>query len=224
MQIDLASIMKSLKRELDSNGIQFTPEGYPIIPKKMLLKEIPDEILPFEHRNQCRDKRKTILCSFANDELLYRRLKSLEKDLGILKEYMGVIGFDLSPRLGEDIKQQKLNLLINQMVNAYRAIHGIKILSNFRTGDIRTVNVLNSYPPNSWYAVGTLGCSRGHVEKNSILLRTKLIYARPERLLIYGMLRREYKEILDELGIPYNVYQDFKNRSFQNYKSRRKMI
>ncbi|MDO5576289.1 MAG: DUF4417 domain-containing protein [Fibrobacter sp.] len=219
MNTSLFKLIDSLNNELVSKGIVYY-KNYPMIPAEMLIKERPKEILPFEHRNACTDKKNTLLCHYSTDNLLYRRLKYLEKDNEILQEYMGVIGFDLSPRLGWHTKHQKFNLLLNQTVNAYRALNGVKILPNFRTGDMDTMEILQAYPTNSWYAVGTLGCSRGYIKENSILLRTKLLYARPERLLIYGILRSEYKAILDEFGIPYDVYKDFRTRSYNKSKDK----
>lgn len=184
----------------------------------MILKYYPDEIVPFEHRHACINKDTTVLSHFSNDELLYRRLRNLEKDISICKEYMGVIGFDLSPRLGWNLEQQKFNLLINQLVNAYRAINGIKILPNFRIGELSTISALDSYPSNCLFAVGTLGCSKGYISINSAILRTKLLYKRPSGLLIYGKFHSEYQNILDEYGIPYKLYQDFKSTCYSRKK------
>lgn len=216
--MNLFKIADSLHSYLEENGIGFTENGYPIIPEEMILKDFPDEMIPFEHHNSCTNKQATVLSHFANDELLYRRLRNLEKDISICKEYMGVVGFDLSPRLGWNLEQQKFNLLINQLVNAYRAINGIKILPNFRIGELSTISALDSYPSNCLFAVGTLGCSRGYTSINSTILRTKLLYKRPTGLLVYGKLHSVYQNILDEFGIPYKVYQDFKTNCYNRKK------
>lgn len=212
--MNLFKIADELCFILTNAGIKFTENGYPIIPDKMILKDYPDEIIPFEHRNACINKHTTVLSHFSNDELLYRRLRNLEKDINICKEYMGVVGFDLSPRLGWNLEQQKFNLLINQLLNAYRAVNGIKILPNFRIGELSTISALDSYPSDCLFAVGTLGCSKGYKSINSTILRAKLLYKRPNGLLVYGMLHPEYQNILDEFGIPYRVYQDFKTTCY----------
>lgn len=218
MHMNLFSIADELYSHLIKVGICFTKEGYPIIPDEMILKDYPDEIIPFEHRNACINKHTTVLSHFSNDELLYRRLRNLEKDLDVCEEYMGVVGFDLSPRLGWNLEQQKFNLLINQLVNAYRAVNGIKILPNFRIGELSTISALDSYPSDCLCAVGTLGCSRGYKSINSMILRTKLLYKRPHGLLVYGKFHSEYQSILDEFGIPYRVYQDFKTMCYNRRK------
>ena len=216
--MNLFKMAENLHQSLADAGIRFTPDGYPIIPNEMILKDYPDEMVPFEHRNTCKNPRKTVLTQFSNDDLLYRRLRHIDKDIEICKSYMGVAGFDLSPRLGWNVEQQKFNLLINQMVNAYRAIHGVKILPNFRMGDISTISALDSFPSHGIYAVGTLGCSQGYTAINSVYLSTKLLYKMPDGLLIYGKLMPRYQAILDEFGVPYRVYEDFKSSCYRRKK------
>ncbi|MGM9665612.1 MAG: DUF4417 domain-containing protein [Eubacteriales bacterium] len=217
--MNLFKIAENLHQSLAHAGIRFTRDGYPVIPKEMILQEYPDEMVPFEHRNACKNPHKTVLTHFSNDELLYRRLRHIDEDIEICKTYMGVVGFDLSPRLGWNIEQQRFNLLINQMVNAYRAINGVRILPNFRIGDITTISALDSFPANSLYAVGALGCSKGYAAINTAYLNAKLLYKRPDGLLVYGKLMPQYKAILDEFGITYRVYEDFKSMCY-----RRRMV
>lgn len=218
MNINLFSIAAYLYEKLQKGGICFNQKGYPIIPPEMLITKVPEEIIPFEHRNDCINPKTTVLCHFGNDELLYRRLKKLDEDIDECRNYMGVTGFDLSPRRGYDVHYQEFNQVLNQMVNAYRALHGIHILPNFRTGDISTIDSLSSNPPNSIYVAGTLGCARGYVLQNKILLKTKILYARPRELLIYGTLQNEYSAIMDEYGQPYRVYDDYQRNSRRKAK------
>lgn len=212
--MNLFKIADNLHAKLVDAGVTFNKDGYPIVPPKMILNEYSEEMIPYEYRHTCRNPQKTILTHFANDEFLYRRLRCLDHDIEVFKSYMGVVGFDLSPRIGWNLEQQRFNLLINQMVNAYRAIHGVKILPNFRIGDISTISALDSFPSNALFAVGTLGCSRGYISINEILLKTKILYKRPKGLLIYGKLKKEYQRILEEFGIPYRVYEDYKSSCF----------
>ena len=124
--MNLFKIAENLQQALVDAGVRFNLDGYPIIPDEMILQDYPDEMVPFEHRNTCKDPQKTVLTHFSNDELLYRRLRRIDEDIEICKSYMGVAGFDLSPRLGWNVEQQKFNLLINQMVNTYRLYTGQK--------------------------------------------------------------------------------------------------
>ena len=218
MHLNLFAIADKLYRRLCENGIQFNQFGYPIIPPEQLVTNIPDEIIPFDRKNTCRNPERTILCFFRNDELLYPCLNRLDEDNEIFCNFMGVCGFDLSPRREHDIKLQNFNLLMNRMVDAYRAVHGVKILPNFRTGNLSTLASLTSVPPESCFIAGTLGCSRGYVLENSTLLKAKLLYARPQHMLIYGTLRSEYAAILDEFGQSYTIFDSWQDISRREYR------
>ncbi len=218
MKTNLFEIANKLHQHLLRNGIKFNEYGYPIIPKEMILETEPSEIIPFQHKNQCKDKSKAVVCFFENDLELYRRLNKLEEDIEILKEFQGVTGFDLSPRLGWDEDTQKFNILINLMVNAYRGLKGIKILPNFRIGNENTLHSLSSYPPKSNYAVGSLGCSKGHMETNLFYLKMKLFYARPNKLFVHGSLKKEYEKYLKDYGIEFKLFTDFRTASYSKWR------
>lgn len=211
MKFDLYSLATNLQHDLQSKSITFTNEGYPIIPKKYLLTEIPDTInvLPMTHRHTtCPDK--TLVCFFEDDPKLYRHLHRLEKLPELLHSYAGICGFDLSPRVGTDTISQKFNLLLSLLATAYLATEGLKVLPNFRIGSIETISVLNSYPQGSCYAVGQLGNSRGATEINEAYFRTKLAFARPNGLLIYGKLNSHYRTLLEAENINYIEVPDYR--------------
>ncbi len=165
----------------------------------MLLNEEPEEIVPFDNKNSCKNPNRSVVCYYEKDEKLYRRLLKLDSDTIILKKYMAVAGFDLSPRLQTDLKNQKFNILLNRMIDVYRATNGIKILPNFRIGDLETLDSLSTYPVGSCFAVGTLDCSCWKVtEADLSYMMAKLLYIRPSKLFIYGKLKEEYKRILEK--------------------------
>ena len=98
MKRDLYKIAEYLYEYLIRHGIRFNNHGYPVIPEKYILKDEPEAIFPYTHRLACDDKSKTVICHFENDERLYPRLDTLKEDVEKLKGFMGVGGFDLSPR------------------------------------------------------------------------------------------------------------------------------
>ena len=160
-------------------------------------------------RKEAVDKSKTLLVTFSNDENIYKKLETIWEDVHQYTQYLGVAGFDLSPRINWDIKLQKFNILLNMLVDAFLAINGIKILPNFRTGCLETMDVLTHYPGHTWFAVGALGCANGYVKLNEMYLRTKIILTNPDMLIYYGKLKPEYESILVEMNVPYRVFTDF---------------
>lgn len=214
MRINLIEYVDKLYVELKSRGIKFNKYGYPIFPSKYLLNEIPSEILPYHHRNAAKNKKKTIICFYEEDEELYRYLSSLESVAEECTKYMGIVGFDLSPCIYWNIQQQKFNLLLSQLVTLYIATKGSKIVPNYRIGSLETLPVLLSYPKGSQFCVGSLGCSRKISTYNFTQFEIKVFYARPKRLLYYGKTLQPYKNFLDDIGIPYSFFTDFRTQSY----------
>lgn len=202
-----------MKEYLYKHGVNFTSAGYPIFTEDILSKEIPEGACPIGHTNHIKDKKNFLLVAFCNDEYIYRSIKKLPNELDYYLQFKAFGGFDLSPRINWDIKLQRFNLLINKLADAYLAVNGVKLIPNFRTGCLDTFDVLSIYPPNTWYSVGTLGSSKGHVKINELYLRTKLLITNPDMLIYYGTLKTEYKQILDEFGVPYKVFADFQRLS-----------
>lgn len=211
MKINLYQTIERLESYIKERNISFK-EGFPVIPKELLLHELPKEILPHPHHLKAAEPHNSLICHFSQDDVLYHSLKKLDERIEIWKKFKGVCGFDFSARCGDEEVSQDLYLYLNKLFDAYVALHGIKILPNFRiAGDLSSLNVLKIYPPQCWFAVGTLGCG-GNVEANSMLLRYKLIFARPKCLIIYGSLKDAYRRILEEYGVKYSVFEDFNRR------------
>ena len=203
-----------------SRGAKFRENGYQIFSPDMLLDSEPDEIVPFRNRLKAKDPSKTAICFFTDDKLIFPRLDKLETDLEEYKKYMGVCGFDLSPNILTDPFRQNINVIASQLASLYLALNGIKIIPNFRTGGDSTIASLQASPRDAIFAVGTLGCARGLVAHNSLLLLKKLLVSDAKELLVYGTLRPEYRAILEERGVRFRVYQDFQTRSRNKSKEK----
>lgn len=128
----------------------------------MFTNEIPKEILPFKNRRECKNKRKTALCTFQDDREVYYKLFNLENDLAEWKEYLACIVFDLSPRIEWKTELQKFNICLNQMAAIYLALKDVKLIANLRIGGEDTFCALQSYPSGFNFAGGKI---RGYQEK-----------------------------------------------------------
>ena len=223
MSIDLLRYANNLHKELQSEGIYFNDDGFPKFPEEIILKEIPDAVslCPMTQRLQISNKENVILCHYENDTRIFQHLSDLEKWSEEAKKYYGVSGFDLSPRTGMNIDYQYLILLINQMATLRMGLYGCSIVPNFRIGSIETINTLKSYPEGIWYTAGVLGCFNGDLEYNIAYMKSKIMFANPHGLLIYGQLRKEYQMVLDEIGIQFRVFEDFQRISRRKTFTRR---
>lgn len=216
--IDLFKIFAGLHGFLENNGIKLTKEDYPVFRPEFILQETPQEILPFSHRNACKEKSKTAVCFFENDKFLYRRIARLNQDLPVYKEYLGICGFDLSPRIGWSVESQKFNIALSQMATLYLALHGVKIIPNFRIGSLeKTISSLAVYPAGCPFVLGALGCYKRKITTDDLLyLKIKLLYARPSNIYIYGKLEQPVLEMIDDFDVPFRIFSDFKSVCFAN--------
>lgn len=212
MKINLYAIIAKLENHLKKCNVIFK-ENFPVVPSELLLNVIPMEILPHPHHLKAKNPSNTLICNFSQDDILYLSLKEIDNRIAVWKNFMGICGFDFSARVGDDEVNQDLYMYLNKLLDAYVAIHGVKVLPNFRTtGNLASLNMLRIYPPNGIFAVGTLGCGENK-EFNSTLLRYKILFTRTKHLLVYGTLKDVYRKILDEYGVKFTVFEDFHRRS-----------
>lgn len=216
IEINLFETFSWLYNDLKKNGIVFNEEGYPLFKSSFYLREKPELIIPFNHRKAAKNKSKTVLCFYMKDLLLYKRVSTLKKDLESLKGYMGICGFDLSPRIGWNENLQKFNILLSQMITVWFALNGIKVIPNLRTGDYSTFSCLKSYEKDLQFSFGALGNWKKKITLEDLYyLNIKLMIARPSSLLIYGKLEEECEEFILNKGIPYTVYSDFRTLCYE---------
>lgn len=210
-----------------SSGITFTKDGYPVFPKRIMLDCATDDIedmIDWKNRHKAEHPERTIVVMFMDDDSLYRRLFRLEQDLPEYRRFLGVAGFDLSPRIGMDPELQRFNIILSMMATIWLGLHGVRIIPNWRIGDQSTLPALQAYPRNSMFAAGTLGCSHGnHQVKRygEILLQTKILFSNPRHLLIYGPLLKQYQDILDKFNITYTHIHEYRKRSFPIVQTRK---
>lgn len=210
-----------LRSKLKAAKWTFNKYGFPVFPKEVLMDECPLNVEPIQRIKCCKHPQKTLLCSFADDKFIICRLKRIFEENNLYGNFAGFGGFDLSPRIRWDFRKQKFNLWLSQLATAFICSTGQKILPNFRTGGFDTLFALESYPQNSAFIVGTLGCSKRYNPLHSYIFKTKLLLTRPSQLVIYGALRKEYKKLLEDLAIPYILRDDFRKSSFEETAKRR---
>lgn len=207
---DIFVIIDELYQYLDDKEIKFDDDGFPIFTTDMFLNEWPELVVPFSQRKNKRvtNKRKTVICFFDKDHKLYPRLYKILSEIDEYKNYMGIIGLDVTITDDMDEEWQKAMALMNQLFLAVLAVNGIKIIINTRTGGLSADAVFSNVPQGVMLASGFLGCSKLETEENFSYLE-KIIMLLPEKLIIYGKHDFVAESQLDVIGINYRVYMDF---------------
>ena len=197
---------------LKKKGFAFTSEGYPVFAKEMFLNEIPDLIVPVQQRKnrRVRNKKKTVISFFCGDEYIYRRLAKILDEIDEYKEYMGVIGSDITVTQDMDLEWQRAIILLNQLVMAVFAANGIKIVLNTRMGSRETKDMFRYMPKGIMIASGFRGGDR-ECSNNDFGYVAKVLSFLPSKLLIYGRCHKSVLKRLDTLGIEYVLYKDFRD-------------
>lgn len=211
---NLFAIYVELYRELRKHGIRFSKSGFPHFKKSFFVKKKPDEILPFRNRLQCKNKSTTALSTFCDDKFIYTRLKKLKEDLPTYKEYYAVVVFDLSPRAEWKNEQQRFNICLNQIAAIYLALNGVKLIGNFRIGDNSTYDALYSYPADTPFCIGTLGCTKQFDQSDIYIFEQKLLVNTPRECWLYGNEDKQITNVLKDYSIKYEAFCDFRTLSY----------
>ncbi|MBR7019548.1 MAG: DUF4417 domain-containing protein [Lachnospiraceae bacterium] len=210
--LDVFKLTDKLIAYLKGKGFVFTSEGYPVFAKPMFLTEIPDLIVPVQQRKNRRvkDKKRTVVSFFCGDDYIYRRLVKLLDEIDEYKEYMGVIGADVTVTKDMDLEWQRAIILLNQLVMAVFAANGIKIILNTRMGLRETKDIFRYMPRGIMIASGFRGGDRKYSNTDFEYV-SKVLSFLPSRLLIYGRCHKSVLKRLDTLGIEYVLYKDFRD-------------
>ena len=209
--LDVFLLTDRLLEYLKDRKYVFTTEGFPLFTKEMFLTEIPDLIVPVQQRKNKRvkNRKRTVITFFCGDKLIYRRLVNLFDEIDEYKEYMGVIGSDITVTKDMDLEWQRAIIMLNQLVMAVFAANGIKIILNTRMGLKETKDMFRYVPKGIMIASGFRGGDRKCL-KNDFEYVSKVLSFLPSKLLIYGRCDEVVQTQLNNLGIEYVLYKDFR--------------
>lgn len=209
--MDIFRWIDTLTVYLQEREFVFSPEGYPLFNKEMFLIEKPELIVPVNHRKDKRvkNKKKTLIAFFCGDIEIYRRLEKLLDEIEEYRPYMGVIGFDITVTKDMEIEWQRAIILLNQLVIAVFAVNGIKIILNTRMGSVETRDMFRYIPKGIVVASGFRGGTRKY-EKTNFEYISKIITLLSDKVLIYGKCHKSVLAHLNQLGVAYYVYSDFR--------------
>lgn len=204
---------------LKAHKVCFDNNGFPVFQPDWFLSSVPEEMIPFYHRNTCKNKEKTCICFNSPDEDLYPRISSIFSDINIYKEYMGVGPMDLSVSRYMLLEVQKFNLLLNALFSATLGINGIKTAAPIRYGSIETIPLFDCYKEAPIYQVGSLGTKPLKHETATYenyeyeLFDFLVVRKRKIKLLIYGDLSPSQAAAWKRKGVMPYGYLDYHARS-----------
>ena len=219
--MDEIQIIEALTKYLLERGVEFSEDGFPIFQAQWIIEDLPDAIVPFSKRHYFKiDKKKVSICFFENDKLLYPRFNKLFKEIETLEQYHSVCMMDISvsPFMFDCV--QETNLLINMLYSCVLATNGIKIIPSFRSGSFETIQILTrNIGQVDYWIMGAIGTQK--VKKNvylDYLFESKCLILMPKRILIYGKPSKSTISCLNEYGIKYSIYKDFRYLSYKKEK------
>jgi len=194
---------------LSGKGIQFNPQGFPMLQPQMYLDEWPELMVPYRDRKArfVHDPSHTVLCLFTSDARIYPRLERVLDDIPEYSRYMGAVGSDLTVTSDMDSEWQRAIMLLNQLHMAVLAVNGVKIVQNLRCGSPDTIACLGCVRPGVMCATSTLGCANTESELD-LFFAEKLFTVRPSKLLLYGKRDPIMEHQADVAGVPCRVYPD----------------
>ena len=191
--------------------IEFDVQGRPIFKKNYFLDEWPEQMVTWENRNikYIINKKRTLICFYTKDVLIYPRIANLLKEVGRYKEFLGVVQPDITITYDMDIELQNAIMIINQLAMAVLAVNGIKVVVNTRTGKKETEYNFKNIPVNIMCSSGFLGCDKAKNLQDTAEYVDKILTLRANKLVLYGKKDKKILEQLDTMGINYKGYDDF---------------
>ncbi len=208
--------------QLKRNNITFI-NGIPQVSSNMRYEKIPKYIETYQYRNEIPKSitKESIICFYSNDNVLSNRLKTIEQDSKIFKQYGGIVGMDISPSINMLKPRQMHSILINSIYDFLMAIRGIKVAINARVGDLSTIHLIDNYPKNKCLVFGNLGCKRKFRAYSRFLFEKWIEKEKPKNICVYGTLTKKDLDYMQKLNryLVINLYQGHNNSKDKNKKS-----
>ena len=212
--VDLLELERSYRKHLLSHNVVFDDKGNPIFQASMFLEEWPETVIPYSCRNNVAlvtEPKKTAICFFTKDSLIYPRLEKVFEELDEYKRFMAVVSMDLTFTSDMEVELQRLIITINQLFTMILAINGIKIILNTRSGSLDCLSAFSNFPKGISVSSGFLGCDR--LQEDNLSYISKILFLFPSKVFIYGKHDPKAEEQLDRFGFDYRVYADVHRRT-----------
>lgn len=192
-------------------GARLTKEGYPIIEKWMVSREIPSSISQWNCRSKIKDPSKTAISFYCNDQYFQPVISNPNKYIEKLSIYQMVIGMDASPFDNMPLVVQQSQIYVNLALTYYYGRQGLKIVPNIRLGLDKTIDSLEAYPCGTLIAIGTNGFVNDKLNLSNFANQIKIIVNKlnPSGIIVYGTTPNIIFEYPKRLNIPIYAFESF---------------
>ena len=119
MKFNILEWCDDMITHLKESDIDFE-NGVAVLKKEFIYQDEVSMVSTYKYRNDIPNelKKTSLLTYFMPDDNLFNRIKKLEEEIPIMREYGGICGFDLSPSVGMLRPRQRFSILINSIFNA----------------------------------------------------------------------------------------------------------
>lgn len=221
MKINLLKWCDEKITYLKKEGIKFK-NGIPQLPKEYIYMDKPKALTTFATRKDIQDEyvKDAILVFYMYEERLWPRLYKIDQDIKIMKKFAGIGGFDLSPSINTLRPRQKMSILINAIHSSYCGSKGVKILPNYRSGDLGTISIANYFPNNVNFIIGNHGCNNKFKHYGEYIIDIIFMEKRIDTLYVYGSISKTaIMSLINNYGITIITFPDRRNRIRNGNKS-----
>ena len=212
----------SFKAFLIKNADLTNNEGYPIIKKDMISKDLPLNIITFKESKKIpKDKRKNYyICTFSPDKSFFSVFNNPKRYVDYFKQFAGLIGFDYSVHSDQPPIVQKQQMNTNLSLTYYYGNNGINVIPNIRTGSTYiSEEFYDAIPKGTLVAVGTHGFIKKRSQKYEWYFSLKEIIDKlnPSGIVIYGTLNGKLFDRI-KARVPIYQYDAWSDRKYKKEK------
>ena len=202
-----------------------TPDGYPIIEKWMVSKNVPKEVHQWDCRDEVANPKETGMSFYCRDEGFTPILNNPHNYVEKLSKYQCVIGMDASPYDNMPLVVQKSQIYTNLAITYYFGTQGLKVIPNVRVGNDETLGMLDAIPRETLIAIGTNGFTWR--KENREIFRNQLNIIvdelRPLGIIVYGQVYDFIFDYVRELNVPIYQFDSHTNKRNKEAKSKKRL-
>lgn len=181
---------------------QFEGEDeFPVIKRE---DAVPNKIITFSKALKTKDYNQWV-CFYEDDFKFLRLWNNPKKYIKILKKFNGIISPDFSIFWDMPLEWQRFYCFMGRCLAYWFIENGIKVIPNIRYESRKSKSFFTlGVEPYGTIAIGTVGCIKNSVKRNSLIEGLSLAIAilKPHTIIVYG-------------SAPNSVFQKYINQNIR---------